>query len=411
MISRRILLKAGGLSLLGFAANPSFLTRALASTSSPGGRRRVLVAIFQRGAMDGVAAVPPLDDTGLRRLRPRLLDPRSASGVIDLDGRFGLHPAFGPLEPLFRDRRLAIVHGIGSPDPTRSHFDAQDYMESGTPGRKGTASGWLNRVAGELGHDATPFRSVALTAAVPRSLVGPSPSIAVARLEDLRAPEAGTLGARETAGGFEALWSDAAEPTLGRAGDDTFEAVHALDQRWIKSYRPAHGARYARSPLGDALRQIAMLIKADVGLEIGFAESGGWDTHVRQGAGEGTFARRADDLARSIAAFWSDLGNRADDVALMTMTEFGRTVAENGAGGTDHGHGSCSFILGHGIAGGRVVGSVVGFDRDQLHEGRDLPVTTDFRAVFAGVAQTHLGITNSPALFPGWSGSPLPLTG
>jgi uncharacterized protein (DUF1501 family) len=369
----------------------------------------VLVAIFQRGAMDGVAAVPPLDDTGLRRLRPRLLDPRRASGVLDLDGRFGLHPAFGPLEPLFRDTRLAVVHGIGSPDPTRSHFDAQDYMESGTPGRKGTSSGWLNRVAGELGHDATPFRSVALTPALPRSLTGPAPSIAVARLEDLRAP--GSTGPNDPAGGFEALWSDTAHSTLGRAGDDTFEAVHALDQRWIASYRPARGARYPRSPLGDALRQIAMLIKAKVGLEIGFAESGGWDTHVRQGAGEGTFARRADDLARSIAAFWTDLGTEADDVVLMTMTEFGRTVAENGAGGTDHGHGSCSFVLGHSIQGGRVLGDVAGFARDQLYEGRDLPVTTDFRAVFAGVAEAHLGVKDAPKLFPGWAGRPLPLTG
>lgn len=409
MITRRVLLKAGGLGLLTFATGPSFLSRALAAASPvTGGRRKVLVTIFQRGAMDGIAAVPLLDDSHLRQLRPRIALVSSGDrGPLALDDRFGLHPALAPLERLFRERRLAVVHGVGSPDPTRSHFDAQDYMETATPGRKGTSSGWLNRVSGELGHDATPFRAVALADAMPRSLSGPQPAIAVSRLEDLHAPGSTGAAAASTSAGFESLWAATSSSMLQQAGDDTFEAVKALDPRWVAGYRPQHGARYPRSPLGDSLRQIAMLVKAGVGLELAFAESGGWDTHVRQGAGDGPFARRCEDLAGSIAAFWADLGSQGDDVVLMTMTEFGRTVAENGAGGTDHGHGSCLFLLGNEVDGGRVHGTIESLSRDALHEGRDLPVTTDFRSVFAGVVAGHLGVTANSSLFPDWSGRPL----
>jgi len=409
--TRRGFLKAGGLALLSLGAggSPLFLGRtALAAAAPPNGRRRVLVAIFQRGAMDALAAVPLLGDPALARLRPRLALPAGraagAAAPIDLDGRFGLHPALGALEPLYRQNLLAVVHAVGSPDPTRSHFDAQDYMETGTPGRKGTASGWLNRVAGLLGHEPTPFRAVAMAPQLPRSLYGGEPAVAVADLADfaVRAPGGAAAGA---AAGFEALYEETSQELLRGTGRDAFEAISALSARGVAaSARQPAGAEYPRGPLGDALRQVAALIKADVGLEVAFAESGGWDTHVAQGAGDGTFARRARDLAGAIAALWTDLGERRDQVVVMTMTEFGRTVAENGSGGTDHGHGSCLFVLGDRVDGGKVHGALTGLDRDQLYEGRDLPVTTDFRAVFAGVAGAHLGVADDEAMFPGWSG-------
>jgi len=410
---RRVFLKSGGLALLTFGLGPDFLRRA-ALAAPGGGKKRTLVALFQRGAMDGLAAVPPVSGGELAGLRPRLAisAARSAGGeaLLDLGVGFGLHPGFAPLLPLFRARELAIVHCVGSPDPTRSHFDAQDYMESGTPGRKGTPSGWLNRVCGELGHDATPFRAVASTAALPRSLYGREPAVAISDLDDFGVRLPGAAGASAAAGrGFEALYAEASQDLLRAAGRESFDAVKLLSAEEVRAYRPAAGAAYPGSPLGKSLRQIAQLIKADVGLEVAFTESGGWDTHVGQGAGQGAFARRADDLAKSIAAFWTDLGARRDDVALLTMTEFGRTVRENGSGGTDHGHGSCLFVLGTRLDGGRVHGKFPGLAAGELYEGRDLPVTTDFRSVFAEVAGQHLGIGADAALFPEWVGKRLPL--
>jgi uncharacterized protein (DUF1501 family) len=421
--SRRVFLKGGGLALLsvGFGslgAGPLVLQRAALAAPAPGPfeRRKVLVSIFQRGAMDGLMAVSPLDDAALRRLRPRLAmsaarTAASEGRLLDLGGEAGLHPGLAPLLPLWREGRLAVVHGVGSPDPTRSHFDAQDYMETGTPGRKGTGSGWLNRVAGELGHEraprraASPFRAVAMAAALPRSLYGEAPAVAVTDLARFEVRLPGAPAVAQAAGaGFEELYGETTQQLLQQTGKETFEAVELLERADVGSYRPAAGARYPRSPLGAALQQVAFLVKANLGLEVAFTETGGWDTHVQQGTSLGTFARRAADLAQSIAAFWTDLGTYQDDVVLLTMTEFGRTVRENGSGGTDHGHGSCLFLLGNAVAGGRVHGRLPRLAEEDLYEGRDLPVTTDFRAVFAEVAAAHLGVSDRAALFPGWSG-------
>ncbi|HWM93664.1 MAG TPA: DUF1501 domain-containing protein [Thermoanaerobaculia bacterium] len=396
MFTRRVFLKAGGVALFALGAGPQFLTRAALAAQ---GRRKVLVTIFQRGAMDGLMAVTPLSKD-LRALRPRLA--MTAKDLLDLGVDFGLHPAFEPLVPLWKEKRLGIVHAVGSPDSTRSHFDAQDYMESGTPGRKGTPSGWLNRAVGLLGHEGTPFRAVSMTPALPRSLYGDEPAVAVTDLTDFRVPASGQ--------GFEALYKQTSDTVLRDTADDTFRAMDMLTPEKIARYRPANGAEYPRSPLGEALRQIALLVKSDVGLEVAFAESGGWDTHVQQGTVNGSFARQARDLSQSIHAFWTDLGpSYQDGVLLTTMTEFGRTVKENGSGGTDHGHGSCLFVLGNQVQGGRVHGSFPGLDPDVLHEGRDLPVTTDFRAVFCELAGKHLGIRDDGRLFPGWTGGRLPL--
>jgi uncharacterized protein (DUF1501 family) len=408
MWTRRFFLKSGGVALFTLGAGPQFLARAAQAAQNPSGRRKVLVTIFQRGAMDGLMAVSPMDGN-LTSLRPRLAMSAARSGgeeaLLDLGVGFGLHPAFEPLLPLWKEKRLGIVHAVGSPDPTRSHFDAQDYMETGTPGRKGTATGWLNRAVGLLGHEGSPFRAVALTPALPRSLYGDEPAIAVTDLANFRVSPA----APNATGGFEALYRQTTQPVLRDTAGETFRAMEMLTPEMIARYRPADGAEYPRTPLGQAMRQIALLIKSDVGLEVAFAESAGWDTHVQQGTVNGTFARQARDLAQSIQAFWTDLGARQDDVLLTTMTEFGRTVKENGSGGTDHGHGSCLFVLGNRIDGGKVHGDFPGLSQGALFEGRDLPVTTDFRSVFCELAGRHLGIRDDAKLFPGWTGKRLPL--
>jgi uncharacterized protein (DUF1501 family) len=283
-------------------------------------------------------------------------------------------------------------------------------METGTPGRKGTASGWLNRAVGLLGHDATPFRAVALTPALPRSLYGDASALAVTNLADFRVHLPNAAGvATNAAGGFESLYEQTSQSLLRDSGSEAFDAIHMLSDAHLQSYRPEPGAVYPQSPLGQSMRQIAQLVKADVGLEVAFAESGGWDTHVQQGTTTGTFARRAKDLGQAIGAFWTDLGAHQSDVVLMTMTEFGRTVRENGSGGTDHGHGSCLFVLGDRVDGGKVHGRLDTLAQDALYEGRDLPVTTDFRAVFSEVAAKHLGVRDDATLFPGWSGARLTL--
>ncbi|MFB3042258.1 MAG: DUF1501 domain-containing protein [Candidatus Poribacteria bacterium] len=417
MWTRRAFMKSGGLALfsVSIGGTPLFLSRVANAALNPGlNRRKVLVTIFQRGAMDGLMAVTPFNDPMLPKLRPRLAmtAARSAgeSALIDLDGTFGFHPAFASMLPLFQEKRLAIVHGVGSPNPTRSHFDAQDYMETGTPGRKGTRSGWLNRAVGLLGHEATPFRAVSMTKALPRSLYGDRPALAIANLADFGIKAPRNKGAAEnTEQIFKSLYEETSQELFRRAGQESFEAIKMLSTVEVSNYQPANDAEYPRSPLGNSLRQIAQLIKAGVGLEVAFAETGGWDTHVQQGTINGSFARRATDLAQAIVAFWRDVESYHDEVVLMTMTEFGRTVHENGSGGTDHGRGSCLFVLGNRVDGGKVHGAVPSLVQESLENRRDLPVTTDFRAVFAEVAGKHLDIRDDQMLFPGWMGQRFPL--
>jgi len=420
MSTRRGFLKAGGLALFGIGVGgvPTFVARAANSlkTAVSYKKNKILVCIFQRGAMDGLMAVTPFTDEHLKAARPTLFMSAARNGganpLIDLDGRFGLHPGMKSFEPLFRDKRLAIVHGIGSPNNTRSHFDAQDYMESGTPFNKGTASGWLNRAVGLLGHDASPFRAVSLTSSMPRSFYGDNPSVAISNLQDFAIQMKGNPGgANMAAKSFEELYDQASPGLLKETGKESFDAVKMLQKTDVRSYKPENGAVYPNSPLGNSLKQIAQLIKMDVGLEVAFAESGGWDTHFNQGTELGVFARNAADLSNSIVAFWTDMGPLQDDVTLMTMTEFGRTVKQNGTGGTDHGRGSCNFILGNNVSGGQVHGNVATLAVDNLEDGRDLAVTTDFRCVFSEVADKHLRISNDGILFPGWAGRKIGVMG
>ena len=415
MVSRRAFLKGGGLALFGIGLGgiPGFLAEAVAGTVTPAlfKKKKIMVCIFQRGAMDGLMAVTPFTDDALKAARPSLFMTAAKGAVnekplIDLDGRFGLHPSMAAFEPMFRENRLAIVHGIGSPNNTRSHFDAQDFMESGTPFKKGTTSGWLNRAVGLLGHEAaTPFQGVSLTSSLPRSFYGENPALAIRNLADFNIQLRGNVaGAKMASQSFEDLYDQTSSDLLKNTGKESFDAIKMLQKTDVKNYKPENNVAYPTTALGNSLKQIAQLIKMDVGLEVAFAESNGWDTHFNQGKDTGVFARNVNDLSNCIMAFWNDLSRYQDEVTVMTMTEFGRTVAQNGTGGTDHGRASCNFILGNAVNGGRIHGTVNPLTVDHLEDGRDLAVTTDFRSVFSEVADVHLGIANDKILFPDFDG-------
>lgn len=414
-MDRRYFLKTGGIGLASFgfmAAAPEFLHQfAAAQTAAKGyGKKKVLVTIFQRGAVDGLNMVVPYGESeyyGLRR-NIAIKKPGENGGAIDLDGFFGLHPSMKPFEQLWKDKRLAIINAVGSPDNTRSHFDAQDYMESGTPGYKGTKDGWLNRVLQTTSKkDDSPFRAVAMTQSLPRALYGKAPSVAMTNLADFSI-KAG-IYSNNMRGGFEGIYEQNSKDTLGETGKETFEAVNFLKQANPAQYKPENGAVYPSTALGRSLAQIAQMIKAGIGLEIAFAEMGGWDTHSNQSAGQnpsqGQLANLLRDFAASIAAFNTDLGKRMDDVVVLTMSEFGRTARENGTRGTDHGHANAMFVLGNSVKGGKVYGEFKGLKSDKLYEGRDLDVTTDFRDVFAEVAQKHAGTKDLAKLFPNYAAS------
>jgi uncharacterized protein (DUF1501 family) len=406
MFSRRVFMKNGGLALLSLGFAPAFLARTVEAAGSA--RRKILITIFQRGAVDGLNMVVPFGERDYYSARPSIAVPKpgAADGAVDLDGFFGLHPRLASLKPLWDSKQLAIVHATGSPDGTRSHFDAQDYMESGTPGVKSTPDGWLNRYLHAREHaEATPFRAVALAPQMPRSLQGLEPALAMGQIGQfgIRAGQATDM----VQASFESEYAAAADTVLNKTGGQAFDAVRMLKSADPSKYQPENGADYPRSGYGDALRQIAQLIKADVGLEVAFAEAGGWDTHVNQGSSIGQLAGRLDDFSRGLAALARDLGDRMSDIVILTMSEFGRAVAENGNRGTDHGHGNAMMIIGgQNIRGGKVYGRWPGLAREQRYEGRDLAVTTDFRGVFAEVVRGHLGVTDTRTIFPGFPDTP-----
>jgi uncharacterized protein (DUF1501 family) len=398
-ITRRVFLKQGALAVVGTAAVPSFLTRA-AFAAGGTARNKRLVVLFQRGAADGLNLVVPHGDALYYRLRPSIAIPPGA--VLDLNGYFGLHPALAPLKPLWDARRLAIVHAAGSPDSTRSHFDAQDYMESGTPGVKSTEDGWLNRALGtwEAAPRPSPFRAVSLGANLPRALAGSRPAIAVKDVREFGVDGGGGGPAGAT---FESMYASTADAVLHGTGQETFAAVKMLKAADPARYAPAPGAVYPRGPFAQSLRQLAQLMKADLGVETAFADIGGWDHHNNEGSVQGRLANVAGDFARSLAAFWTDLGDIAADTVIVTMSEFGRTVRENGTRGTDHGHANVMFVLGGPVRGGQLLGRWPGLDDRHLYEGRDLEVTTDFRAVLGEALTRHMGCRDLAAVFPGFT--------
>ena len=411
-MNRRFFLKSGGIALASIGVSlsaPTFLQRAVfgeVSNAVTGGRRKTLIAIFQRGAVDGLNMVVPFGERNYYELRPNIAIPKPANGngeaAIDLDGFFGIHPALSPFKSLWDSKRLAIVHASGSPDNTRSHFDAQDYMESATPGLKATSDGWLNRyLQSKEDPQRSLFRAVSMTQTMPRVLQGRAPALAISNLSDF-AIRAGRSSA-SIQGGFEEIYGATANDTLGGMGRETFEAVNYLKKVNPGQYKPENGAQYPRNPFGNSLLQIAQLIKAGVGLEVAFTDIGGWDTHVNEGSSRGQLANLLTQFSSGIAALYMDLGQRMDDVVILTMSEFGRTVRENGNRGTDHGHANAMFVLGNGVLGGKIYGQWPGLKSDQLYEGRDLALTTDFRDVFGEIAARHLGTSNLKQVFPGYT--------
>jgi uncharacterized protein (DUF1501 family) len=404
-ISRRYFLKSGGIAMVGMAALPSFLQRAVAST--PGPAKKKMVVLFQRGAMDGLNVVVPFGEPNYYRMRPTIAIPQPKQGgtdaALDLDGFFGLHPNLQPLLPLFRANQLAIVQAVGSPDPTRSHFDAQDYMESGTPGLKATENGWLNRALQSMPEEKpSPFRAVAFGPYLPRTLQGSIPAVAISDLKQFK-----MYGPQQTAeGGFEAMYSQTVDHAMRGVGAETFEAIDQLKKINPDSYQPDNGAQYPKSRFGQSLEEIAELFKADVGLEVAFLDSGGWDNHVNEGGVTGQLANLLRDLGQGIAAFHQDMGDRMGDVVFVSMSEFGRTAHENGNRGTDHGHANCMFVMGGGVKGGRVYSKWPGLNEDQLNQGRDLAVTTDYRSVLGEIISKHLGDRALTGVFPGFANDP-----
>ena len=406
MLSRRVFIKSGAAAMIAVGFAPSFLARAAAAAGS---RKKLLIAIFQRGAVDGLNMVVPHGESEYYRARPTIAiaKPGATDGALDLDGFFGLHPRMAPFKPLWDRGDLAIVHASGSPDTTRSHFDAQDYMESATPGIKSTHDGWLNRYLqgsgiGEQGSGGNPLRAIAFTNQMPRSLQGPAPSLAISSASEFAIAD---MGARAS---FEEIYDAAKDRTLHGTAAEAFDAMKMLAKKTTSEYSPSNGAQYPRTPFGQALQEIARLAKSDVGLEVAFAESTQWDHHVNEGSSQGQIANRLDDFSRGVAALAHDLGDRMGDTVILTMSEFGRAVAENGSRGTDHGHGNAMFVIGGGVKGHQVYGTWPGLRVDERYEGRDLAVTTDFRDVFGEIVMTHLGASAAMTakVFPGYSIDP-----
>jgi len=446
--TRRLFLKNGAIAIASVGAipalGPSFLQRAAyAQGTTAGKRKKTLVCLFMRGAADGLSVVVPHGEEELYRSRPNIAIPRNE--VIDLDGFFGLHPALSPLSKIYKEGHLAAIHACGSPSNSRSHFDAMDYMESGSPDNKVVRDGWLARAAllcpeDQANAQKSPFRTVAIGGGMPRSLQGEAGALAIPDLKTFgiadggaqrrngaggrfargnqaaganraaanQAMMEGAFAAGSTAGGFEALYDQALGDVLHGPGKDSFEAIKMLRKINPNAYTPDAHANYPAGKLGESFKQIAQLIKADVGVEIAFADIGGWDTHANQiqigSPSQGNLANRLSEVGASLAALYYDLGDRMNDVVILTMSEFGRTVKQNGTGGTDHGHATCFFTLGGPIKGGKVYGEWPGLALEKLYEGRDLALTTDFRAVFGEIATKHLGVPSLDKLFPGYNG-------
>jgi uncharacterized protein (DUF1501 family) len=403
-ITRRAFMRGGAMAVIGTAAIPSFLTRSvMAQAAAARATHRKLVVIFQRGAADGLNIVVPHGEAAYYQMRPTIAIKQDQ--VIDLDGFFGLHPEMRSLKPLWDAKHLAIVQATGSPDTTRSHFDAQDFMESGTPGVKVTSDGWLNRAlqaedTARHTKGLTAFRAVAMGSELPRTLEGKIPAVAIGNLGDFsvggRNPAAQPMSAS-----FEAMYDQSVEAVLHGTGTETFEAVRMLKSASPAQYTPVAGADYPKGPFGNSLKQVAQLLKANLGVEAAFADIGGWDTHQNQGNENGQLANRLKEFSDSLAAFWTDMGDDAENIVLVTMSEFGRTARQNGTGGTDHGHANVMFVLGGPVSGGKVYGQWPGLAPEQLHEGRDLAITTDFRQVLGEAAYKTVNAHNLEQVFPG----------
>jgi uncharacterized protein (DUF1501 family) len=421
MTDRRQFLRAAGLTIGLLGTAPAWLGRAAAQG---GARRKILISVFQRGAADGLNIVVPFAEKRYYEIRPSIAiaPPRGftvpatatnsvltlASSLnlninnnlsLDLDGRFALHPQLQALKPLWDSSQLAIVHAAGSPDSSRSHFDAQDFMESGMASTK-TDDGWLNRAL-TASADVSTLRAVALGKELPRTLRGRSAAVPVA-VDNLSKFQ---MQNQEAAAMFESMYASSSDSGLKQQANGTFEAMRMIDSVLKQSYTPEGGAQYV-GEFGRKLRQLAQLIKSNVGVEVAFADMNGWDHHAQENS---QLPLMLNEFGSSLAAFARDMGDRMQDIVLVTMSEFGRTAAESGNQGTDHGHGGVMMVLGGPVKGGKVFGKWPGLEPEQLFEGRDLAVTTDYRDVLGELVRDHLG-GKPETVFPGFSvGAPMGL--
>lgn len=389
---------------------------AWAAVGTPGPTQRKLIVVMLRGAVDGLSVVAPVGDKNYAALRPdiALAGVGQANGALDLDGYFGLHPALAPLMPMWQQKKLAFVHAAGSPDATRSHFDAQDYMESATPGIKSTPDGWLNRLTTLLPGPGSPTRSLAIGPVMPRILAGTAEATNLANGAAGTRPNA--LDRKEVGSAFDQLYANHARfggaYNSGKsAHQDMMMAAAKPNEMRPGEMMAADGGAPLPNGFPDDAARLAKLMRNEPKIQLAFVGLGGWDTHANQGSGTGQLANRLRPLGEGLSVLATHLGSLFDDTVIVVMSEFGRTVRQNGNGGTDHGHGNAMWVMGGGVAGGKVYGDWQGLDEQQLYEGRDLPVTTDFRSVLAQVAQGHLRLSDQqlgrlfpsmPAQSPGW---------
>lgn len=405
--TRRDLLRAA-VAGLAVPTWPAWLPRLAFAPPQTAPRGDVLVCIFLRGAADALNIVVPHGEAQYYALRPHLAIPRPDDArakadrrVRDLDGFFGLHPALAPLLPAWAAGQLALVHACGAPDESRSHFQAMELMERGVDEPTGPASGWIGRHLAALDNGNTsPLRAIGLGTSTPRSLRGPIPATALRSITDFHLAGDPRAAARLRAA-LAALYT--ADDPLDAKGRETLDLLETLDQLDPRGYVPGNGARYPAGDFGMALRQVAILIKAQVGLEVACLDLGGWDTHINQGGSEGALASLLHDLGTGLAALHADLQAVADKLLVVTLSEFGRRAKENGGLGTDHGHGSAMLLLGGGVVGGRVHGTWPGLAHEQLVGPGDLAVTTDYRDVLGELVARRLQNRNLPAVFPDYA--------
>lgn len=382
-----------------------FLPRAAFAPAQPSHGGDVLVAVFLRGAADTLNLVVPHGEEAYYRLRPSLAIPRpddtrvaAHERTIDLDGFFGFHPALRPLLPAWHDGHLAIVQACGAPDASRSHFKAMELMERGVSDESGPASGWIGRHLASLDTgNASPLRAIGVGELPQRSLYGSVPASALRSIADFHLGEDGRA-TREMRAALDLLY--AGDPALGSRGCETLAVIEILEKLAPDTGSEA-AAPYGEGKFSFGLQQVAMLIKAQVGLEVAAIDLGGWDTHFAQGAVQGLMAGLAADLAAGLAAFYEDLHAHLGRLSVVVMTEFGRRAYENASLGTDHGHGGMMLAIGGNVHGGRVHGTWPGLEQSQLFGPGDLAVTTDYRDVLAELCAQRLGNPKVQAVFPG----------
>jgi len=375
----------------------------------------VLVAIFLRGGIDGLSAVIPYGDgANYYDARPTLAVPEPGSGTnaaLDLNGYFGFHQSLAPLVDIYQTGALAVVHATGSTDPSRSHFDAMQFMEYGTPGSKTTGTGWIGRhLQSAAWQNDSPFRAVGMGAMVPGSLRGPVSPLSLRSIADfhLKGREGELRRAQDALAQLYSI--QAPTDMLDTQAKLVFDTVDMLQSLNAGSYQPANGADYPTDDygFGMGLHQIAQLIKADVGLEVACIDLGGWDTHENQGTHDGYFADLLSTLGRGLGAFYADLQDYMSGVSVVTMSEFGRRVSENASQGTDHGHGNFMLLMGGGVKGGQVYANWPTLAPEALNDG-DLAITTDYRDVLAEVVSHRLKNPALDQIFPNFTPTPLGL--